>query len=290
MVECNFFDTENETEYLNHDCDKATEWADMEGNLGQKHLFPWLGILRVHIHTHRTFQVALTGVVLVTGKYAIGNAGDIAKIPMNTMRSHSQVMFIMDDKTPNFCEVVDYMVHPEYGITTKNTVAILELHSDETKVRSKTICWPYQNFNTSNQLFLFGYTDERQLLEKTLYQLQYVDRTLCYEFYKRSKLASADLSDPVNYQCAFGINSRNNCTWESGSVVASNATGHWTLIGLIVGGPGCSAPARFLDITAYMPWLITTMNLDWNNDYEVPQDIVMRKSFRKGGNETMMTK
>ncbi|KAI5644710.1 proclotting enzyme-like [Phthorimaea operculella] len=277
-VESHFSDTKNETAYLNQDCDKTVETADREGNLGQTHLFPWLGILRVHIHAHQSFQVALTGVVLVTNKYAIGDAVDIAKIPMTTMRLHSQLMFILDDKMPIFCKVVDYMVHPEYDITTKNTVAILEIDDDGIKMRAKTICWPYQNFNTSNQLFLIGYTDERQLLEKTMYQVQYVDKKLCYEFYKRSKLASADLRDPINYQCAFAVYSRSNCTWETGRVVASNATGYWTLIGLIVSGPGCSAPARFLDITAFMPWLVTSMNLDWNNDYETSQDIVMRKS------------
>ncbi|KAG6443434.1 hypothetical protein O3G_MSEX002835 [Manduca sexta] len=171
-------------------------------------------------------------------------------------------MFIPSDQKPWFCKVKEYMAHPEYEFATINTIAIVELLPNEDEYFPMTpICVPGSSFNASNQLYAIGFTDENQLLEKMIYKLQYIEQGLCDEFYNRAGLSEGKIV-PTSYQCGFAVNNKDNCVWENGMVITSNSTGKWTLLGLSVKGPGCAAPARFIDVTAYIPWLESATSLD----------------------------
>ncbi|XP_062532749.1 uncharacterized protein LOC101746599 [Bombyx mori] len=183
-------------------------------------------------------------------------------------------MFIASDNKPWYAKIKDYMTHPEYEYATMNTIAVLEFDmEDENHIYLPPICIPGYSFNASNQLYAAGYTDENMFLEKTLHKLQYVNKDICDEFYNRAKL-SEGLKEPKHYLCGFAVNNKKDCVWENGMVLASNSSGKWHLIGLSIKGPGCAAPARFIDIIPYLQWVDTVTSLEESYDY----------SFRRSGN------
>ncbi|XP_059062700.1 plasma kallikrein-like [Achroia grisella] len=237
-----------------------------EGNLGETARFPWLGVLRVHIHEAASLKIALTGIVLVRERYAVANADEISRIPRHIFKEDSQAMFVPTNGKPWYSRLIDYITHPEYEFSTYNTIALVELDSEEGNnyllFPFKPICWPGYSFNTSNELYAVGYTDERQLLEKVLYKLQYISQELCAEFYNRSSLQSGTIISPTNLQCGFAANNRGNCVWDSGMVMISNSTGAWMLIGFGLRGPGCAAPSRFIQMFSYLPWIQTITSIE----------------------------
>ncbi|KAL0860704.1 hypothetical protein ABMA27_010045 [Loxostege sticticalis] len=247
-------------------CDESHADDLQEGNIGESEHFPWLGILRVHLHEFNQLKIAVTGLVLVKERHAIANAEDLSKIPKPVFMQDSKAMFIPKRGEPWFTKPVDYMIHPEFEFSTYNTIALVELEVEQGTMPFKPVCWPGNFFNTSNQLYALGYTDDNKLLEKTVYSLQYVKPSLCQEFYNRAGFAEPK-SAPMYVQCGFAPNNKKDCTWENGMAMVSNSTGKWTLIGFGVRGPGCSAPARFIDMSAYLPWVETATDLEQINDY-----------------------
>ncbi|KAL4713706.1 hypothetical protein ACJJTC_004237 [Scirpophaga incertulas] len=248
-------------------CNDAKSDRLMEGNIGQAGDFPWLGVLRVHLHEEESLKVALTGLVLVRSKYALGNADDISKIPRSVFREDSKAMFIPKPDEPWFSRVEDYLTHPEYEYATRNTVAVLTLLLEEyDTVPFSPVCWPRYSFNASSHLYAIGYTDENKLLQKEIFKLQYINAVNCKEFYVRSGLTEPN-TEPAHYQCGYAEKSKSDCVWENGIIMASNASGIWTLIGFGVRGPGCAAPARFIDAFSYMSWVLTATDLDHISDY-----------------------
>ncbi|KAJ0172005.1 hypothetical protein K1T71_012768 [Dendrolimus kikuchii] len=246
-------------------CDDDPYTGIREGNIGDVASFSWLGVLRAHFHEKSTFKIAVTGVVMVREKFAIANAEDVLKIPQHILKGDSRVMLLPNDRKPWYRKPKDFVAHPEFEFSTYNTIGLLELIEDDDEgFPVKPICLPSYAYNTSNQLYVIGYSDENQLLEKIIYKLQYVELPLCEEFYSRVK---EENQEPVHYQCGFATNNKEHCSWDNGMAIASNASGTWNLIGFGVRGPGCSAPARFIDLSHYMPWIEATTNL--NQEYNV---------------------
>ncbi|XP_053620389.1 plasma kallikrein-like isoform X2 [Plodia interpunctella] len=230
-----------------------------EGILGEVPHFPWLGILRIAVPQEDKTVIAATGVVLITPSYVLVNADDVAKIPMWKLKKDAKVYFIPEYKKPWIYKAQDVILHPEYEFATYNTLALLELvvnseWDEEEHDALDPICWPGKSFNTSNELYTVGYTDERLLLEKVLYKGQYIAKDMCSEYYKRISFQRDKMQEPVQYVCT-ATSSKQDCRWDNGMLLISNATGRWTLVGFGSAGPGCSAPARFLDISRYIDWV-----------------------------------
>ncbi|XP_026740606.1 uncharacterized protein LOC113503021 [Trichoplusia ni] len=245
-------------------CDLSITGIVDEGNLGQTSDFNWLGVLRVHIHDDETVQVAVTGIVLIKPKYVLANADDIVRIPKRIFDTDSQAMFLGVEDTPWYCKPVSYVTHPEYEYQTYNTIAIVELNiEDATNYPLNPICLPVQSLNTSNFLYLTGYTDENQLLEKVIYKIQYIPKESCEEFYNRAGLSAKDRV-PSSYICGFSPFNKTHCVWDNGMALVSNASGWFSLIGFGVRGPGCAAPARFIDLNTYFTWInsVTTQETE----------------------------
>ncbi|CAG4966207.1 unnamed protein product [Colias eurytheme] len=241
-------------------CDKGNTHVQ-EGNIGENASFPWLGVLRVHVHKGSNFQTALSGLLLIKTTYAIVSGSDVARVSRHLLRTDSKAMFITSDGKYWTCGVKDYIMHPEYEYTTYNTLALIELDIDkdnENYSNLKPICWPSYLYNASTYLYALGYTDENQILEKVIYKMQYVSLPLCEEFYNRAGTSGGKLPQ---YQCGYAINNKKNCAWDNGMVLASNSTGFWSVIGFGVRGPGCAAPARFINIYPYLSWIRTATDL-----------------------------
>ncbi|KAL0860703.1 hypothetical protein ABMA27_010044 [Loxostege sticticalis] len=248
-----------------HVCDMSRADNLQEGNIGESENFPWLGILRVNLHEFDQVKVAVTGLVLVKERYAIANAQDIAKIPKPVFIEDSNAMFIPKRGEPWVTKLKDYMIHHEFEFFTYNTIALVELELEEKTIMPfKPVCWPGNYFNTTN-LYALGYTDDNKRMEKTLYSLQYVKPSLCKDFYNRAGF-SEPKSAPTYIQCGVATNNKKDCLWENGMAMVSNSSGKWTLIGFGVRGPGCSAPARFIDMFAYLPWVERATDLEQTND------------------------
>ncbi|CAH0403487.1 unnamed protein product [Chilo suppressalis] len=248
-------------------CEEGRASSLQEGNLGQSGTFPWLGVLKVHLHEGDSLKIAITGIVLIKDKYALGNANDIVRIPRDVFKADTKALFIPQNNEPWTSDVEDYITHPEYEYSSINTIAVVELKLGiDDFIQFKPICWPKYSYNTSNHLYVVGYTDENKLLEKEIHKLQFVKQKYCDEFYSRAGLKGNKLQ-PLHVQCAFSEHAAVDCVWETGQVMASNATGHWTMIGLGIRGPGCAAPARFISLYPYIVWIQTTTDLEQISDY-----------------------
>ncbi|CAB3237766.1 unnamed protein product [Arctia plantaginis] len=240
-------------------------------------------------------EIAVTGVVLVKKDYALVNAHDVSKIPLTMLKEHGRVQFYATADVPWFCKPKSYTAHPEYGPITFNTVALLELDimNTEEPYPLKPICWTSQPLNASTFLYAAGYTDENRLLEKVIHKLQYTDNTSCSEFYHRAKL-SDKTREPVYYLCGHAVSSKSHCVWDNGMVLISNATQYFTLLGFGIRGPGCAAPARFINLQYYYEWVQeVTTEVDHYDDYrrdggfeEVPlHDLFNAQSGLREGDE-----
>ncbi|KAJ8708203.1 hypothetical protein PYW07_010328 [Mythimna separata] len=254
-------------------CDVATTAQVQEGNLGQSGDFNWLGILHVHQYEEGKIRVAMTGIVLIKLKHALANADDVVKIPMKIFKSESKAMFMPARDTPWEVKPASYVTHPEYEYATLNTIAVIELDLDDVDdYPLNPICLPSgETFNTSRYLYLTGFTDENKKIEKVIYNIQYLEKQVCEEFYNRAGLSSQKRT-PTVYVCGYAPSNKTQCVWDSGMVLVSNVTGYFNLIGFGVHGPGCAAPARFVDLFPYFSWI---------NSIITPDEVYDEASFRR---------
>ncbi|XP_063627550.1 uncharacterized protein LOC134799091 [Cydia splendana] len=256
-------------------CDSLTHQPFHEGNLGQSGMLAWLGVIRAHLHIDGRTHIAVTGAVLVKPRHAIANADDMSKI---RKQGDSKAMFMSQDRGTWTCKLGDVSLHPEYDFATYNTIALVELDMESLTNTAPMlpVCMPDLMYNASNQLYAIGFTDENKLLEKIAYKVEYVEKVLCDEYYERAGHAKSMYTPPL-YNCAFAVNIMKNCEWENGMVLVSNASGQWMLVGFGVQGPGCSAPARFIDVYPYLHWINSTSNVeDFDADY--PFKVKVRRS------------
>ncbi|XP_060807691.1 serine protease 30-like [Amyelois transitella] len=263
---------------MSNECDTSKSNKDLlDGNLGEAPDFPWLGVLRIPLQQkNEPLRIAATGAVLVTFKHAVVNADDVAKVSKDLLRNNGRLHMVTEAHQSWSYKLKDFTLHPEYEYATYNTIALVELNldyedqSDEDLLSRgdlKPICWPGKGFNTSNALYVTGFTDERLLLEKVVYKSLYVTKDICDEFYKRSSVKVDKMQEPQHYLCVFAVNNTRNCNFDNGMALVSNATGSWTWVGFGVSGPGCAAPARFLDVSYYIDWIQTSTTDPSQYDY-----------------------
>uniref|UniRef100_A0A2A4J7X2 Peptidase S1 domain-containing protein n=1 Tax=Heliothis virescens TaxID=7102 RepID=A0A2A4J7X2_HELVI len=223
-----------------------------EGNMGQSEDFNWLGILKVYLDDGDGVQVAVTGIVLVKPKYAIASADDVVRIPRSVFQTETQAMFIASGDVVVHFRPTDYITHPEYELATYNTVVLVQLDiGDDSPLIP--ICFPAAAYD-SNYLYFIGYTDENRIVEKVIYRIEYINKPDCEEFYAREGLRDVT-REPTSYVCGVWRNASENCVWDTGMALVSNNSGWFTLIGLSIHGPGCAAPARFINIPNYIGWI-----------------------------------
>ncbi|XP_045506890.1 uncharacterized protein LOC123703059 [Colias croceus] len=82
--------------------------------------------------------------------------------------------------------------------------------------------------------------------------MAYVDYQTCKEFYRRTELDIESIWPPYVI-CAKALAGK-SCVWRSGTVLALRQLNRWSLVGVGVAGPGCNAPARFIQYNQYRPW------------------------------------
>uniref|UniRef100_A0A2A4IV93 Peptidase S1 domain-containing protein n=1 Tax=Heliothis virescens TaxID=7102 RepID=A0A2A4IV93_HELVI len=236
-------------------CDMAAAVLP-EGLLGQTPDFMWLGLLQVHIRDFDRRHVAISGIVLIKPKYAIANADDVARIPERVFKQDTVAVFIRATNTPHAQSVLSYTVHPEYEDSTVHSLAIVELDtSDSEGIQLIPICLPTQRDKQSKKLYLTGYTDENDNLEKVIYQIRTLNNKVCDEYYERTWVSDKS-SIPSASVCGYAPYSSINCQWDDGMALVSNATsGVFTLMGLSIHGPGCTAPAQYIDLYPYISWI-----------------------------------
>ncbi|XP_063833982.1 uncharacterized protein LOC135083178 [Ostrinia nubilalis] len=231
-----------ESPALKPECDDARYDRVREGNIGQSEAFPWLGLLKVYLRDSNISQTAVTGLVLVTDRHAIVNARDVAHMPEHVFKNASTVMFIPKKGQPWHTKPKRYTIHPEYGVSTYNTIALVELEYDRR-------------------------AQENNVMEKMIHSLHILKPSVC-KYYYQKVTSKEPKSPPTHLKCAMAVSNAADCAWEAGAALVSNSSGKWTLltrciiwmllekqIGFGIYSESCSAPARFIDIAAYQPWV-----------------------------------
>ncbi|PZC74479.1 hypothetical protein B5X24_HaOG207836 [Helicoverpa armigera] len=168
-----------------------------EGHLGQSSAFKWLGVLQVHIQDFDKRHVALTGIVLIKPKFALANANDVARIPERVFKEDTVAVFIPAEDTPVALSVISFVVHPEYGDSMVHSLAIIELNNTQIKGFSLTpVCLSREHFKKSKTVYLTGFTDEYETLEKVIHKIQTLDNPVCDGFNERRGVSKFYSPDP----------------------------------------------------------------------------------------------
>ncbi|XP_061384866.1 uncharacterized protein LOC116773566 isoform X2 [Danaus plexippus] len=176
-----------------------------------------------------------------------GNIGETKHFPwLGVLRVHSH-----DGPTMKIGLTGLVLIKHNYGVANAHDVAGVH-KSDLARFNSDM----YTKYQLQYQKSIVR---DNKLLEKAIYNIEYVNRDLCDDFYNRVGFKYEDsFYKPTTYHCGVAKNNKKNCMWDNGMVLASNTTGTWVLIGFSIKGPGCSAPIRFLDMLSYLPWIETS--------------------------------
>ncbi|CAH2058312.1 unnamed protein product, partial [Iphiclides podalirius] len=152
--------------------------------------------------------------------------------------------------------LVGHLIHPEYEEGFTNTVAILFLESGNNPRfwQPITLTADHKKLSRWSKVYNVGYTDRNTVLEQELLEMEYVSRATCEEFYVKEEI-NFDFLWPPNALCFKMINSNQTCVNNAGMALASNVTDAWILMGLSTQGPGCSLPARYIEIFPYVKWI-----------------------------------
>ncbi|KAF9799284.1 hypothetical protein SFRURICE_016236 [Spodoptera frugiperda] len=234
-------------------CDRQKIILLGDGNMGATSQFSWLGLFKVPLDNGGgVVKHAVSAIVLIKRNYAVANADDIAKTPENIFLEESTAMFLTKGGALVNYRPLSYVTHPEYETVVYSSIAVVKLavpkHSPLVP-----ICFTKTLYDTK-QLYLFGYTDDNDKLEKIVYKIQSVENQICDQFYTAEGLVDVRRK-PQSYVCGVHQHSSAPCVWENGLVLASNTTGWFTLIGFSLHGPGCGVPARFIFMLHYFSWI-----------------------------------
>ncbi|CAK1589806.1 unnamed protein product [Parnassius mnemosyne] len=215
---------------------------------------PWMGVLIYKPDNHSLEEV--TNIVMVEQQIAIGNAKDIAAVDEDSLKTFAKAMFYTTEGNQWFCGILGYKLHPEFKQGSLNTIAILYLDSATDPYLWKPIKLMVKNEKISkwSNVFSVGYTDRDMVLKQEMFALEYVSRTTCEEFYIKEEI-NFDYLWPTNALCYKVLSARKTCVNDAGMVLASNLTDGWVLTGLSTQGPGCSLPARYINIFPYVNWI-----------------------------------
>ncbi|XP_047036756.1 uncharacterized protein LOC124642395 [Helicoverpa zea] len=152
-----------------------------------------------------------------------------------------------------------------------HSLAVVELDVSGEAFQLIPVCLhPQQDTKQDSQpekLYLIGYTDEHKALEKVIYQITPLKDKVCDEYNERIGVTGQS-NIPTASVCGYAPYSSIKCQWDDGMALVSNATnGVFTLMGLSIHGPGCTAPARYIALSPYVSWL----RLVTGSDADSPQ-------------------
>ncbi|XP_060804938.1 uncharacterized protein LOC132902738 [Amyelois transitella] len=252
-------------------CSTDPEQRVPEGNvpIGR---FPWLGVIQHTFYMGGKARYAVTSGTLIHPVYAIAAAEDIARIPRETILNNTKFILWHSETTKYAIEVQDYLLHPEYEEkVTFATLALVELITNgETGFSSYPsvvlpICLPLSGAGTYDQLFSVRITDDGGELHKEATKVNYVGNKDCEEYYYQKGL-TYEMMKPRRPLCAVATSQGAPCVWDAGSVLITRQSwGHWMIIAFSMRGPGCGAPARYVTMHDFLPWIddvITKTNPD----------------------------
>ncbi|XP_026740571.1 serine protease 30-like [Trichoplusia ni] len=156
----------------------------------------------------------------------------------------------------SYIKVKDYTFHPDFDSNSFNTLAIIQLDTFMMKQIFRPICPPPKSM-TSSQIYAMSLTQDCSSDMVMVYKMEYVKQDECQHFYRRTGLDMASLW-PTHYACARAT-SGEDCIWRSGTVLVTRQRNRWQLLGIGVYGPGCNAPARFMDYGIYSKWVTDSL-------------------------------
>ncbi|XP_026740565.1 uncharacterized protein LOC113502983 [Trichoplusia ni] len=223
--------------------------ADIEG-------FPWLGLL---IYPVGTSTPVKTTVVLISRQLVIAAALDIDKYPKHDFRSRARVILGHNRSEGPSIRIKDYTYHPDFMSTTYSTLALIQLDPRPFRDKVIPICPPPNGFDNAQSIYALSLDhdcDNSSMVN--VYRMEYVDDTHCREFYRRIEL-DIETMWPTHMACARAL-SGGECVWTSGTALVIQDGGKWKLLGFGIIGPGCEAPARFLDYGMYHLWVKRAMS------------------------------
>ncbi|CAG9792566.1 unnamed protein product [Diatraea saccharalis] len=157
----------------------------------------------------------------------------------------------------------DYSYHPDYETNSYSALAMVQLETDFITIDLHPICPPPTYF-IEPEFFAMTIMNNCKKPVVKLYEMDFVNPDECKTYYRKSGL---DISSmwPTHTTCARAV-SGGECVWRSGAVLALRQGGRWRLVGssiVQVGfgvyGPGCGAPARFLDYSIFQRWVRHTV-------------------------------
>ncbi|XP_026740732.1 complement C1r subcomponent-like [Trichoplusia ni] len=211
--------------------------------------YPWLGILYYPYSHKKRFT---TAVVLVTKQVALATASEIDKLPKYDFRSKAKVVLGYNCSAPGI-GIRDYSYHPDFAKDTFSTLAMIQLETDHIHgIELRPICRPPSHF-TDQQFFAMVLSDNCLNSQVRIYKMKYVSPSACKSYYRRTGL-DIDSIWPSHTACARSARG-GRCVWRSGAILVVKVGMRWRLLGFGVYGPGCQAPARFLDYGMYHTWV-----------------------------------
>ncbi|CAG4994915.1 unnamed protein product [Parnassius apollo] len=217
-------------------------------------LMPWMGVLIYKADNQSVEEV--TNIVMIEHRVAIGNAKDITAVDENSLMTSARAMFYTTKGSQWSCGIISYLLHPEFKQGFLNTIVILYLDSVDDPYLWKPIIFMGKTREISkwSNVFSVGYTDRDMVLKQEMFALEYISRTTCEEFYIKEEI-NFDYLWPTNAVCYKVLSSRKTCVNNAGMVLAGKLTDGWVLMGLSTHGPGCSLPARYINIFPYVRWI-----------------------------------
>ncbi|XP_063383534.1 uncharacterized protein LOC134669842 [Cydia fagiglandana] len=217
------------------------------------HQYPWLGVLFYIINGDQGEVRSVTTVVLVHTEFVIANSADIGPMPKRSFRNRARVL-LGEGWEREGRRVRNYVVHPEYGETI-NSIAIVHLRQPvQNRKIFKPVCPPPYEIRHPT-FWVVKFDDNVEKLQKRVLPVTEVSAAKCREFYIEKSLYEAKRR-PSFVKCAVSLAERAPCVWGAGAALLTrDVWGRWQLLGLSVYGPGCGAPARFLDMLRYYPWI-----------------------------------
>ncbi|XP_063625615.1 uncharacterized protein LOC134797322 [Cydia splendana] len=225
--------------------------------------FPWLGVIQHDFYLYgkkRTFSV--TGAVRIHVSYALAPAEDMAMINRKTISNTTHFIVWHSANLKYSIGVEDYIMHPEYeDRKTYATTALVELMIVESNQVGHPapvlpICLPAKNHPSYDKIYVVKMTtgDDGQILKEIISMIA-IDNKDCDMFYEKAELDFKMMlpSQPI---CAATLEQQPACIWDGGAVlVTREPDSYWTLLGFGVRGPGCGAPARFVDVKSQLFWI-----------------------------------